>query len=72
MGTSIVAIGLGSGGLLLIGYAFYKSLVKKKKFANMYTPYDDMTRGTNDTNHHMQLEEDTRHQIPIEESKTVD
>lgn len=72
MGSSIVAIVLGAGGLLLIGYAFYKSLVKKKRLANMYTPYDDMTRGTNDTNHLMHLEEDTRHQIPVEETKSVE
>ncbi len=38
----------------------------------MYTPYDDMTRGTNDTNHLMHLEEDTRHQIPVEETKSVE
>lgn len=72
MGSSIMAIVFGAGGLLLIVYAFYKSLVKKKESVNMFTPYDDMTRGTNDTNHHMHLEEDTRHTVPVEENKTVE
>jgi hypothetical protein len=69
---SIVAIVFGLGGFVLIGYAFFKSLVKKRKSGNMYTPYDDMTRGTIDTNHSKSLEEDTRHAVRIEENKTID
>ena len=38
----------------------------------MYTPYDDMTRGTIDTNHSKSLEEDTRHAVRIKENKTID
>ena len=38
----------------------------------MYTPYDDMTRGTIDTNHSESLEEDTRHAVRIEENKTIE
>jgi hypothetical protein len=72
MDSSIVSIVLGLGILLLIGFAFYKSLVKKRKSGNMYTPYDDMTRGTIDTNQSKSLEEDTRHTIRIEENKTID
>ena len=72
MNTVIFSVVFGIGSLMLISLAFYKALVKKKKLGNMYTPYDDMTRGTNDTNTHMYLEEDTRHAIRIEENQTIE
>ena len=66
---SIVAIVFGLGGFVSIDYAFFKSLVKERKSGNMYTPYDDMTRGTIDTNHSKSLEEETRHAV---RNKTID
>jgi hypothetical protein len=75
MGVTIVAavsIVLGLGGMLLIGFAIYRTLFNKKKSGNMFTPYDDMTRGTNDTNSNKYLEEDTRHAIGIEEMRNVE
>ncbi|HJF32729.1 MAG TPA: hypothetical protein K8V56_13275 [Sporosarcina psychrophila] len=71
---AVVAIALGLGGMLLIGFAIYKTVFNKKHFdkkepGNMFTPYDDMTRGTNDTNRSKYLDEDTRHRIGIEETK---
>lgn len=56
---------------MFISLAFYKGLVKKKS-GNTYTPYDDMTRGTTDTNAHIHLEEDTRHTVRIEENQTIE
>jgi hypothetical protein len=67
--VAVVAIVLGLGGMLLIGFAIYKTLFNKKKSGNMFTPYDDMTRGTNDTNSSKYLEEDTRHAVGIEETR---
>ncbi len=37
-----------------------------------FTPYDDMTRGTNDTNSNKYLEEDTRHTVGIEETRNIE
>ena len=48
-------------------YAIYRLLFKKKTSQpTMYTPYDDFTRGTNDTNSHINLEEDSRHAVEFE------
>lgn len=69
--VAITAIILGLGGMLLIGLAIYKTLFGKRKSGNMFTPYDDMTRGTNDTNSNKYLEEDTRHSVRIEETRNV-
>ncbi|WP_342537577.1 hypothetical protein MKY15_11300 [Sporosarcina sp. FSL K6-1540] len=72
---AVVAIVLGLGGMVLIGFAIYKTLFNKKKSGNMFTPfmpYDDMTRGTNDTNSNKYLEEDTRHAVGIEETRNVE
>lgn len=33
----------------LICFAVYRTVVKKKKAENIYTPFDDATSGTNDT-----------------------
>ncbi|WP_186672149.1 hypothetical protein [Sporosarcina sp. BP05] len=76
--VAVVAIVLGLGGMVLIGFAIYKTLFNKKKSGNMFTPftpftpYDDMTRGTNDTNSNKYLEEDTRHAVGIEETRNVE
>lgn len=72
MGEVIMLLIFGLGMLLLIGYSMYKALRNKKDPGNMYTPYDDMTRGTNDANSDKSLEEDTRHTIPIEETQEVE
>ena len=74
---AVVAIALGLGGMVLIGFAIYKTIFikthfDKKKSGNMFTPYDDMTRGTNDTNSNKYLEEDTRHAVGIEETRNVE
>ena len=53
--------------VVTIVYAIYRLLVKKKTSeTTMYTPYDDFTRGTNDTNSHINLEEDSRHAVEFE------
>ncbi|KAA0944353.1 hypothetical protein FQ087_19800 [Sporosarcina sp. ANT_H38] len=70
--VAVVSIALGLGGMLLIGISIYKTLFNKKKSGNMFTPYDDMTRGTNDTNSNKYLEEDTRHMVGIEETRKVE
>ncbi len=71
--VAVVSIVLGLGGMVLIGFAIYKTLYnKKKKSGNMFTPYDDMTRGTNDTNSNKYLEEDTRHAVGIEETRNIE
>lgn len=62
----------GLGMLLLIGYSLFKGLRNKKNLGNMYTPYDDMTRGMTDINKSRTLEEDTRHIIPIEQTQEVE
>ena len=41
-----VILGIGIGILLLVAYAIYKALRNRKELGNMYTPYDDMVRGT--------------------------
>lgn len=69
---AVVSIALGLGGMVLIGFAIYMTLFNKKKSGNMFTPYDDMTRGTNDTNSNKHLEEDTRHAVGIEETRDVE
>lgn len=71
--VAVVSIILGLGGMVLIGFAIYKTLfINKKKSGNMFTPYDDMTRGTNDTNSNKYLEEDTRHAVGIEEKRNIE
>lgn len=70
--VAVVSIALGLGGMVLIGFAIYKALFNKKKSGNMFTPYDDMTRGTNDTNSNKYLEEDTRHAVGIEETRNIE
>ena len=72
MGQNILIIVFGLGMLLLIGYSMYRALRSKKDIGNMYTPYDDMTRGTNDANTDKSLEEDTRHTIPFEQTQEVE
>lgn len=71
MGVAIMSIIFGLGLLLLIGFSIYRALRNKKNPGNMYTPYDDMTRGTTDANADKTLREDTRHRIPIEQTQIV-
>ena len=72
MAAIVMLLVFGFGMLLLIGYSVFKALRNKKDPGNMYTPYDDMTRGTNDVNTDRSLEEDTRHTNPIEETQEVE
>ncbi|WP_342514519.1 hypothetical protein MKY34_07255 [Sporosarcina sp. FSL K6-1522] len=71
--SSIVTILFGGGFILLVIVALIKAFSKnKRKSDSMYTPYDDMTRGTNNMNDHKHLAEDTRHTIPVEEQTEID
>jgi len=46
-------------GLIIFGV--YNIVVKKKKITNMYTPFDDLSRGTNNTNSDKDLQEQTKY-----------
>jgi len=72
MWQGILIIIFGLGMLLLIGFSMYRALRSKKDLGEMYTPYDDMTRGTNDANTDKSLKEDTRHTIPFEQTQEVE
>ena len=72
MAAIVMLLVFGLGMLLLIGYSMYRALRSKKDMGDMYTPYDDMTRGTNDANNDKSLEEDTRHTIPFEQTQEVE
>lgn len=72
MGQNILIIVFGLGMLLLIGFSMYRALRSKKDMGNMYTPYDDMTRVTNNTNTDKSLQEDTRRTIPIVQTQEVE
>lgn len=72
MGQNILIIVFGFGMLLLICFSMYRALRSKKSLGEMYTPYDDMTRGTNDANADKSLKEDTRHTIPFEQTQEVE
>lgn len=61
-----IAIGM----LVLVLFAMYNVFIKKKKIGNLYTPYDDATRGTIDSNRDKFLKDDTNHFIPYEEITT--
>ena len=67
-----VIMGIGIGILLLVAYAIYKALRNRKELGNMYTPYDDMVRGTTDVNTSKFPAKDTKHAIPFEESQKVE
>lgn len=56
----------------LICFAVYRTVVKKKKAENIYTPFDDATSGTNDTYSSRSLIEDTDQATPYEEKKYPD
>lgn len=68
----MIPIILGLGSLLLVGLVLYKVIIKKEKVQSMYTPYDDMTRGTNDVNSSRTPPVDTRQMIPQEESEKIE
>lgn len=55
----VVVIGVMSIGLIIFGV--FNIVVKKKKIINMYTPFDDLTRGTNNTNSDKDLQEQTKY-----------
>lgn len=40
----VLAIGVIFLGLIILGV--YNVVVRKKRYKNMYTPFDDITRGT--------------------------
>lgn len=55
----VVVIGVMSIGLIIFGV--FNIVIKKKKIINMYTPFDDLTRGTNNTNSDKDLQEQTKY-----------
>jgi len=64
----VVVIGVMSMGLIIFGV--FNIVVKKKKIPNMYTPFDDLTRGTNNTNSDKDLQEQTKYIDPVEKDES--
>jgi len=64
----VVLIGVMSIGLIIFGV--FNIVVKKKKIINMYTPFDDLTRGTNNTNSDKDLQEQTKYIDPVEKDES--
>jgi len=64
----VVVIGVMSIGLIIFGV--FNIVVKKKKIINMYTPFDDLTRGTNNTNSDKDLQEQTKYIEPVEKDES--
>lgn len=64
----MVVIGVMSIGLIIFGV--FNIVVKKKKIINMYTPFDDLTRGTNNTNSDKDLQEQTKYIDPVEKDES--
>ena len=64
----MVVIGVMSIGLIIFGV--FNIVVKKKKIINMYTPFDDLTRGTNNTNSDKDLQEQTKYIEPVEKDES--
>ncbi|MEY9975191.1 DUF3951 domain-containing protein [Lysinibacillus sp. RC79] len=58
----VVVIGIIFIGLIILGV--YNIVVRKKKITNMYTPFDDFTRGTDNTNRSRDLQEKTKYIEP--------
>ncbi|MGG2081170.1 hypothetical protein [Lysinibacillus pakistanensis] len=55
-------------GLIIFGV--FNIVIKKKKIINMYTPFDDLTRGTNNTNSDKDLQEQTKYIDPVEKDES--
>lgn len=55
-------------GLIIFGV--FNIVIKKKKIINMYTPFDDLTRGTNNTNSDKDLQEQTKYINPVEKDES--
>ncbi|MGG2110854.1 hypothetical protein ABFY60_10100 [Lysinibacillus pakistanensis] len=64
----MVVIGVMSIGLIIFGV--FNIVIKKKKIINMYTPFDDLTRGTNNTNSDKDLQEQTKYIDPVEKDES--
>jgi len=64
----VVVIGVMSIGLIIFGV--FNIVIKKKKIINMYTPFDDLTRGTNNTNSDKDLQEQTKYIEPVEKDES--
>lgn len=64
----VVVIGVISIGLIIFGV--FNIVIKKKKIINMYTPFDDLTRGTNNTNSDKDLQEQTKYIDPVEKDES--
>jgi len=64
----VVVIGVMSIGLIIFGV--FNIVIKKKKIINMYTPFDDLTRGTNNTNSDKDLQEQTKYIDPVEKDES--
>lgn len=57
-----------SMGLIIFGV--FNIVIKKRKIINMYTPFDDLTRGTNNTNSDKDLQEQTKYIDPVEKDES--
>ncbi|QGG51350.1 hypothetical protein [Lysinibacillus pakistanensis] len=55
-------------GLIIFGV--FNIVIKKKKIINMYTPFDDLTRGTNNTNSDKDLQEQTKYIDPVKKNES--
>jgi len=64
----VVVIGVMSMGLIIFGV--FNIVIKKRKIINMYTPFDDLTRGTNNTNSDKDLQEQTKYIDPVEKDES--
>lgn len=52
---------------LILIFVVVKFLKKKSKLGNIYTPFDDVMRGTGDANHLREEMTDTRQLAPMEQ-----
>lgn len=66
---SYIVIAIGIGCIVLIGRVSFKILGNKGKAESSYSPFDDVTRGTADSNSSGDLAEDTRHTTCVEEKE---
>ncbi|MGE7842145.1 DUF3951 domain-containing protein [Lysinibacillus sp. NPDC093712] len=64
----VVVIGIIFIGLIIFGV--YNIVVRKKKITNMYTPFDDFTRGTDNTNRNRDLQEKTKYIEPYDKDES--
>ncbi|MFJ7918630.1 DUF3951 domain-containing protein [Lysinibacillus fusiformis] len=67
---NVIVIGIGIIFIGLIITGVYNMVIKKKKITNMYTPFDDFTRGTNNTNSSKYLQDTTKYIEPDDKDES--